>query len=301
METLGAFASSRRGAIRWNALSFIQAHPVNLIVFLIIFIKFALIKSHGWFIIVLIRVSPPLLPSKLLLSKIMKTLLTLLPMLVTWLSLSQLQARTISWSNLVGDDLFNSQGVALDASFTFEMGIFINDFVPTSSNINDWNTNWQVFDAAVVGDGWNVGAQFFASTAEQLPSGLSNSSFTTGGTFLLSSQAYLWVYHSKTVDFSSEWALVSDFSGVGNIADRWVFPSPPTEDQVNLSMTWSLADAETALFGALHSGVSEGGGEVTNQPSSFSLQTYQVPEPGSALLIASAGLLMLIRRRRLFR
>jgi hypothetical protein len=233
----------------------------------------------------------------------MKHLLPLLLLLTAWLLPSLAQARTISWSNVVGDDLFNSQGVTLDASFTFEMGIFINGFVPTATNLNDWNSNWLVFDAAIANDGWNVNAQFFSSSAEQLSSGESSSGFASPGIFPANAQAYLWVYNSKGVLDSSEWALVSDFSPTGNIegTDRWIFPAPPTAQSVNLNLTWNLGDAETAIFGAVQSGASQGGGSVSNQPGVFSLQTYQVPEPGSALLIGAAGVLILMRRRRFFR
>jgi len=231
----------------------------------------------------------------------MKIHAILLILIMAWLQPCLTQARTISWSNFVGDDLFNSQGVALDASFTFEMGIFTNGFVPTSSNLNDWNSNWLVFDAAIDGDGWNVGAQYFSHSAQQLQSGESDSIYASAGVFPLNAQAYLWVYNSKGVDVNSEWALVSDFSAAGNISERWIFPSPPNPDQINLTLTWSLADAETAIFGAVQSGGSVGGGEVTNQPDTFSLQTYQVPEPGSALLIGAAGMLVLMRRRRFYR
>jgi hypothetical protein len=231
----------------------------------------------------------------------MKHLAILLTMLFAWLQPSLTQAQSISWSSLVGDDLFNSQGVALDASFRFEVGIFTNGFVPTGSNMNDWNTNWLVFDAAIAGDGWNVGAQYFASNSSRLASGESDSIYASAGVFPANAQAFLWVYNSKGVLDSSEWALVSDFSGSGNISDRWIFPAIPNPDLPAPVLTWSLSDAETAIFGAVQSGNSIGEGIASSQPSSFSLQTYQVPEPGSALLVGAAGMLILIRRRRFWR
>ena len=227
----------------------------------------------------------------------MKHLAILFTLLIAWLQPRLSQAQSITWSNLVGDDLFNSQGVALDATFRFEIGIFTNDFVPTGSNLNDWNTNWLVFDAAVAGSGWNVDAQYFASTTTRSSTGESNSAFASPGVFPAGAQAYLWVFNSKGVLDSSEWALVSDFNG-GGISDSWVFPSIPNQSLPNVGLTWSLADAETAIFGAVQSGNSIGDGMVSSQPSSFRLQTYQVPEPGSALLVGAAGLLILIRRHR---
>ncbi len=233
----------------------------------------------------------------------MKRLLPLLLFLTAWLLPSLALARTISWSNMVEDNFFNSQGVALDATFTFEIGIFINGFVPSATNLNDWNANWLVFDAAIANDGWNVNAQFFSSSTEQLSSGESSSGFASPGIFPANAQAYLWVYNSKAVADSSERALVSDLSPTGNIegTDRWIFPAPPVAQSTSPILTWQLADAETAIYGAVQSGGSQGGGSVSNQPGVFSLQTYQVPEPGSTLLIGAAGVLILMRRRRFFR
>ncbi len=235
----------------------------------------------------------------------------LLPLLAACLlaqPVRSLQAVDISYSNTPTDELYNSQGVALDSTFSFEMGLFINGFTPNANNISDWAANWIVFDLAFydtsspdpVTGGWNVDIQYFASNAFHQTNGTSDSLYTTpGGVFPQNGQAYLWVYNSKDITFTSEWALVTDFNITGNVADQWRFPNPA--DSTGTVITWDLADADTAIFGALHSGSSTGGGTVSNQPSSFSLQTYQVPEPGGALLVASAGLLLMLRRARFMR
>ncbi len=218
------------------------------------------------------------------------------------------QARTVSWSSAVFDELYNSQGMALDSSFNFEIGMFINGFIPTASNINDWNANWIVFDLAFydtnLGDpteaGWNVGIQYFAGSAIHQTDGTSDSPYATpAAVFPQNAQAYLWVYNSKDITFTSEWALVTDLISAGNSGDSWLYPNPA--DQISPTLTWSLSDADTAIFGAVDSGASTGGGNVSSQPSSYSLQTYQVPEPGSVLLVASAGLLLMLRRARFSR
>jgi hypothetical protein len=211
-----------------------------------------------------------------------------------------IQAASISWSNQVFDTLYDSNGAALDSTFQFEIGTFINGFIPTGDNVADWSTNWTIFDAATLNtDELFVGSgplNFFTSTATHQTDSQSSSLFTTpGSTFAQNTQAFLWVYDSKTVSFTSEWALVTDLVSTGNTADAWRFPSPTNDTGF---LTWSLADAENAVFGKVQNGSSVGAGEFTVQPATFSLQTHQVPEPGGALLIASAGLLFMLRRAR---
>ena len=219
--------------------------------------------------------------------------------------LPQLHARDIAWGNEVFDQLYDSQGNSLSSSFQFEIGTFINGFVPTGSNLTEWVANWIVFDKTSLntdeGFPGSGPANFFASSAIHQTNAQSSSLFATpGATFAQNTQAYLWVYDSKTVDLTSEWALVSDFVSADNIGgDSWRFPNPA--DDISPTLTWSLEHAETAIFGAVQSGASQSAGTATASPGSFTLQTYQVPEPSSALLIGSAGLLLLLRRARLVR
>ena len=215
-------------------------------------------------------------------------------------------ARTVGWSNEAFDPLYDSSGNALDSSFRFEVGAFVTGFMPTASNMADWAANWRVFDLAFhdtaaanpADGGWNVAFSFFAGSANHLTNGTSDSIYASAGhSFAQNTQAYLWVYNSKDFAFTSEWALVADLSATGNTADRWLFPNPA--DQISPSLIWALSDADTAIIGGLNSGAVQGTGNYTSQPSSYALQTYQVPEPGGALLIGSAGLLLMLRRRRL--
>lgn len=210
-----------------------------------------------------------------------------------------LQAASIGWGNQAFDTLVDSNGAALDSTFTFEIGTFINGFVPTASNLTNWAANWTIFDAATLNTNeLFVGSgplNFFTSTATHQTNSQSSSLFTTpGSTFAQNTLAYLWAYDSKTVSFTSEWALVTDLVATSN-SDRWLFPSPSNDTGF---LTWSLADADSAVFGKLKDGTIAGGGDFTVQPATFSLQTHQVPEPGGALLIASAGLLFMLRRAR---
>jgi hypothetical protein len=234
----------------------------------------------------------------------MKFPLILWPIIASLLVVSKpAQATAINWSNAVNDLLYDSTGAPLTNSFHFEIGIFTDGFVPTASNFTDWAANWSIFDAATLNTDEIPGlgpANFFTSTARVNQNLTSNSPLTSpGSTFPQNTQAYLWAFNSKTVSFTSEWALVTDLSTtLPNAANAWRFPAPENPSLPNIGLEWSLSDAETAIFGSVRNASSVGGGDFTVQPATFSLQTHQVPEPGGALLIASAGLLFMLRRAR---
>jgi hypothetical protein len=61
---------------------------------------------------------------------------------------SRIHAQTLNWGNEVFGDLTDSEGAALDNTFVFELGSFVDGFVPTASNVEHWVLNWEVFDRA---------------------------------------------------------------------------------------------------------------------------------------------------------
>lgn len=206
---------------------------------------------------------------------------------------SSMEARTISWYSSIFDELYDSSGVYLDDSYTFDIGAFANGFVPTSTNMDQWAANWKPFDRAVVGDGWNSGVRYFTGSASLQSNGTSDSGIGAY-TFSAGEVAYLWVYNSQAVSSSSEWALVTNSSLDGNSLDNWTFPA---YDPLNPNpVEWALAGATEPIYGGVNN--VQGAGEHTSSPSPFSLQTHAVPEPGGAFLIAAAGLLALTRRMR---
>jgi hypothetical protein len=205
----------------------------------------------------------------------------------------------INWGNRTQDILYDSNGNALTSDFVFEIGAFLPGFTPTAANVTDWAANWTIFDAGnlntadLFGDG---PVNFFSGSAVHQTNAQSSSiSATPGATFLQNTQAYLWAYNSKDVSITSEWALVTDLILAPDTGDLWRFPSPSNDTGF---LTWSLRAADTAIYGKLENGSISGGGDFTVTPATFSLQTHQVPEPGGALLIASAGLLFILRRSR---
>lgn len=206
------------------------------------------------------------------------------------LSPASLLARTINWFDADGDVLVDASNQALTSSFVFELGSF-GAFAPTTSNFDQWQANWKVFDRAVDGDGWNAGNSFFTSSAVFLEDG--TSSFGGSGIFSAGETMYLWVFNSQAVEFGSQWALVRDGSaGVGSPA--WLLPS---SDPLNpTSVEWDLIEADSVVVGAVN-GIT-GGGEIhAAADPGFVLQLAAVPEPGSAALLLLA-FPWLARRRR---
>lgn len=193
------------------------------------------------------------------------------------------QARGISWSSGVGDNFLMADGItAMDASFQFELGSFTTGFTPTLANLSLWQSNWVVFDNAVNNDGWNPtpGISNYASAATAVTAGGSNiTSDQTGNAFTIGQQAYIWTFNTKTLNPGAEWSLIRN--------NAWTYPTP---DPLNPNaVEWTLSDTgNTAIAGA-----------TSTDTNTFvsTLQAQAVPEPGSALLIAVAGVLIRLRRR----
>ncbi|MDI1313051.1 PEP-CTERM sorting domain-containing protein [Prosthecobacter sp.] len=206
------------------------------------------------------------------------------------------QASTVFWGNNVDDPLYDSAGASLDATYTFQIGVFTGGFTPTYQNVDQWETNWHLIDLAFDPDenGWNVPGQFYGGTIDFLTDGTAESTrYTSSDVYTQGTVVYLWAFNSKTIVPSSEWALVTDGSPAGDIDADWIIPDPLDTDG---AYNWTLLDANSAIIGGVN-GV-QGPGTYSTTPSPFSLQTAVVPEPGSALLLLAAAVAHLTRRFR---
>jgi hypothetical protein len=198
-----------------------------------------------------------------------------------------IDTRFISWGSLEESTIVDSTGNRLVAGeFFFDLGAFRSGFTPDGTNIAEWADNWLTADQAQYAyDGVETGV--FASEFE-----LKDETSQDGQ--LLGLEAYIWVYNSKTPTIGSEWFLAR--------SESWVFPTLTGENNENdIPLQWSMGDlwsaGVTPLWGA--QGGQEGSGEKTVFNPSADLQTFTfIPEPSSALLIAFAGALGVLRRSR---
>lgn len=212
----------------------------------------------------------------------MKTLLTFLV-----LSAGLAHAvNTVAWQKSVFDiaPMYTNNGGTLGVDFTFNLGTF-NSLTPTQGNMEQWEADWKLLS---VGN-WDQSNQAFGNTftfnIDGTVSGLSGSA-----TFAEGEQAFIWVRNG------SEWALVTDLSGTSS-TDRWMLPSMTS--QAGGAFIWELDTADTVIAGGVN-GIQSGTPYGYDPGSDFRLQTAVVviPEPGSALLIAIAGLFASRRRTR---
>ena len=207
------------------------------------------------------------------------------------------QARTIVWGTDVDSLLIDSSGALLDSSYTFELGSF-GSFIPTSTNMDEWLTNWKVFDRATAPgvNGYNPDAGYVASSAVlEADQTTDNLSLPQDVTFEQGEQAYIFAYQGLDLNSVIEWALVTNDSSDGDSADDWIFPISDTRSPDTLD--WKINGASAAVFGGENG--TQGPGDYTGTQTGFVLQTATaVPEPGSALFILLSGLLMNFRRKR---
>lgn len=195
----------------------------------------------------------------------------------------------INWGSLDASTIVDSEGNTLDPlNFTFELGAFAEGFTPTESNVQDWYSNWFTFDVAVYNQSGGVFAgeyTMYDNNTDPL-----NGDFASLG---ISRDAYIWVYDSTTPEPGTEWFLAS--------ASNWQFPELADDCCNNaLPLEWSMSDltvTDVPLWGNQLG--TEGSGEVTSFNGGADLQTYTfIPEPSSALLVALAGLMGVMRRSR---
>ena len=218
----------------------------------------------------------------------MKTTILFITLASSLLLGTTAQGRTIAWGSEIDSILLDSSGVAMDASYTFELGTF-GGFVPTAANMDQWLANWKVFDRATAPVSFNTSAGWVSSSATLEADMTSSRSDLPQYTYSVGEQAYIMVYDSLS--------FTEPGTEVGLVTNKdWLMPtsdthSPDTRD-------WRINMAGTAVYGGLNN--TQGPGEHSADPAIFVLQTHTsalpVPEPGSALLLVVAG--ALVRRRR---
>lgn len=231
----------------------------------------------------------------------MKSPLTFLFALFLALAL-EARSQTINWGSEVFSDLVDSKGNTLDDTFIFELGAFVNGFLPDDTNVIGWKDNWQAFDRAdyngiesPVDDGIYG---YFTSTVSMTAGGLSDSSEMTPGAISFEGlHAYFWIRNSDDATTNSEWLLARN--------SAWVFPvlSEGCCDK-GLPIEWSTSDltmSDIPVWGAQENQTGHG---LITSPGSFGLQSATfteamiVPEPSVFFFKALAAITFVLRRRR---
>jgi hypothetical protein len=237
----------------------------------------------------------------------MKLRHTLLAASLAFLSAGSARADfTIDWGSDPFGTLLKSDGNSLfTPTYHSQFGSFTAGFTPTASNLDQWEANWnsgQTLDVASGGgNGISLENAYITGTFALNNSNVAN---TNGNLFAGGSQMYMWVYDNNTTyQPGLEWALITN--------PDWVVPAPTTNPT---NAVWRSTDPNTvAVFGGVNN--VQGGGDFTSpnlpaaanvddsDPATFEIQTHTinaspVPEPGSAMLIGSVGLMSLLRRRR---
>ncbi|MCB1129976.1 MAG: hypothetical protein KDN05_02540 [Verrucomicrobiae bacterium] len=145
-----------------------------------------------------------------------------------WLATAlTLPATNLSWFCNAGTTNLASTGAAMDGAFVFEVGVFSDGFVPTVSNLIEWQDHWVPAQQT----NYNPANQRFASvhvvTANSAP-------FTAGATG--------WIFGRKTGAASVEWILFRSSS--------WSWPEPDPFSPFVLE--WNAADADQIVLGTVN-------------------------------------------------
>lgn len=133
------------------------------------------------------------------------------------------QAAKVVWQSTPGTPHQASDGSALDAAATFELGVFDSGFTPTKTNAAQWGSHWTVFDRTT----FNPQTSFFASSV----------TFTSNDPpFAAGRQVYMW---GSTGGATPEWILATH--------GDWEWP----DAALQFPTTWNIAFASTVIAGTI--------------------------------------------------
>jgi len=211
---------------------------------------------------------------------------------VSFLAMKIHAAITINFSSTPFGTNLQSDGSAVDSSFTFELGTFIDSFVPTAGNTDQWLANWTpVLDSS--------GSAVAEATA---PYGTISSAFgdfdgfssnvtldNNNTPFEIGSQGYVWGFDSQAND--SEWILLTN-TDAGN---EWIFGDTGA-GSIPFSPIFSVSTAGEAIVGAIN--FTDGmGAPISFQTEAVSLPPA-VPEPSTTIVLTATALAFALRRKR---
>ena len=145
---------------------------------------------------------------------------------VSWLAGMDCRAEKIAWYSVAGSTNLTSAGVPMSAGFSFELGVFSGNFVPTAANTDQWAANWVPAQRVA----YNGPNQRFDG---QLTVEDNTAPFTVG------KPAYIWGFQGGAS--SSEWILFRN--------PAWTWPAPAFPPSP-FGRDWNAANA-TAIIGSI--------------------------------------------------
>lgn len=199
--------------------------------------------------------------------------------------------QTLNWGAPDGTPITDSMGNSVDDSFVFELGAFEANFNPAEHAPDSWLANWRVFDKQTYDQTYG-----FSTSTVYIKNDVTSSNPSASTMSFAGLDAYIWIRKGDTPVPGSEWLLTR----AGTDPNSWTFPAIGGSCCDTNVIEWSISDLGTddvPEWGRQNDVV--GLGIFTPPGGGTGLQTHTfVPEPGSALLAATAAILIGLRRRR---
>lgn len=185
---------------------------------------------------------------------------------------------------------FTSTGTAIPggsgSGYKFDVGYFTAGFTPTAANIATWNTNWNSLSTPATS--FLIDVPDYSFGGENLVTSLASNGLSP----------YIFVY-----DANGFLGQAGGQAFLGTSTTWEMMPFGGTE----MPRFYYIDEMDTVIFGSANTdyygagNVLTGGGTLANSPALYEMQLggiAPVPEPSGALLIASVGIVSLLRRSR---
>ena len=199
---------------------------------------------------------------------------------------------TISFASTQFGTNLQSDGSAMDSSFTFELGTFANGFAPTAGNTDQWLANWTPVTSSSGTPHPDASTQYGTVPTIFGPTDGFSGEVTldhNNAPFVLGQQGYIFGYDSLTGE--ADWILLTNTDPA---PDEWTYTT--ATGGIAFLESWTVGTATGAIVGNIN--FTDGKGDfISMQTGAVSLPPA-VPEPSTAAFLAAAAIGLGLRRRR---
>lgn len=136
-------------------------------------------------------------------------------------------AGSFSWFSDPNRINLTSTGQLMHGGVRFELGVFTDGFVPSSSNTSQWAAHWVAADRTT-----------YNAVSKRISSGLTV--FDNEAPFTVGANGYVWGFSGG--ETAGEWILFRNTA--------WNWPSPNLFSPINIE--WSAAQANVVILGSIH-------------------------------------------------